>query len=160
MKSTVKKSHLNLSINPNLAQLFDDLSPVHGMTMSGFLEEKIIEMVEEYAPDYMMKLKIQETRELLSELEANLPSVEYQYKNLRQLKQNDSKTNSTKSKEADELEEYREKVYYGFVDAFTYQIDHGTFDWTRIIREFKFQTRFDAQEWVYARLAKDGITKK
>lgn len=159
MRTSVSKSHLNLSINPDIAELFNSMSAIHGKTYSGFLEEKILELAEELAPDMLMELKIKETRELLSQLESDLPSVKSACKSLRNHKKEELKKNSVQYMEEAKLEEYRETMYQRYLDTFTYQVKHNKFDWTLVMADFKFKTKIEAQEWVYARLKNDGITR-
>jgi len=159
MRTTVKKAHLNLSINPDILTLFDSLQQIHKREYSEYFEEKLLELIEELAPDMVMELKIKEKEAELLELKTNLPMVKFSYGNIRKQKL-DKREKSNNTDEADKLKQHRENTYPMFLDTFKYQLKNKIpFDWSLIQDKFRFKTKVDAEDWIHERLKKDRLMK-
>jgi len=158
MSKEPKKAHLNLSINPNLAEIFEDMMSVHGKTFSGFLEEKILELLKDIAPDKLMELEIKATEAKLVELKENLPSVKFAYNQYRKTKQmcnskaKDDRVNDTK------LDEKREALFQRYFDTLKYQVENNRgHDWTKLQDDFGFKNKSETQKYIYEKLVNCGV---
>ncbi len=155
MRETTK-SRLNLTVNPNLIEIFASLEPIHKMTFSGFLEEKLMEYIQEIAPDKLMELEIQAIREKLSKLESELPAVKFHYGNLRKLK-TESKAAKVNT-EIENIESVREAAYQRHLTNIKYQIKtKKPFDWSRLQMDFRFKDRFECMNYIEGRLKAEGL---
>jgi len=156
MRKEQKKAHLNLSINPNLAEIFEELTPVHGKTFSGFLEEKILELLGDIAPDILMEREIRSTETKLAELKENLPSVKFAYNQYRKTKQADnSKGDGLKDSR---LEEQREVLFNRYFETLRYQAENNRgHDWVKLQTDFGFKSKSETQKYIYEKLANQGV---
>ena len=160
MKPTENKAHLNATIDPNLAMLFKALQPVHRKTFSGLLEESIISLLKEIAPDKLLELEIQKTEERLAELNSSLPTVKFAYSNLREcLKENANGAKEEKEEKA-KLEKYRDEKYIDCIEMLKYQAKRpNLFDWKNLQEIFMFKNRLETQEYITGKLKADGYMK-
>jgi hypothetical protein len=156
MRTQEKKSHLNLSINPKLADLFENLQPLTGKTMSGFLEEKIIELAHELAPDMLMEIEIEATQKRLEELKTNYPAVKFQYENMREeLKEEKVKKGD---KEAENIEKLRDVAWESHLSSLIYQTKNKKQkNWTKLMEDMRFKNKFECMDYVEKRLVSEGI---
>lgn len=89
------KSRVNISIDPNIHKMFKLMGPIHGQTLSGFVEEKIVEYARENSPDLIMKREIAR----LDQLKANYSDIHRIYNQIRDYKGNDGKKKETEQEE-------------------------------------------------------------
>ncbi len=81
------KSRVNISIDPKIHTMFKLMAPIHGQTLSGFVEEKIVEYAHEHSPDLIMEREIEQLRQL----EANYPDIHRVYNQIREHKKTNAK---------------------------------------------------------------------
>lgn len=153
MRTDVKKAHLNLSINPDYARLFANLEPIHGMTLSGFLEEKLKELFQEKAPDKLMELEIQETELRLAELKNSLPIIKFTCENLRELHKN---AQEQRGQETTQNNDWLEK-YNQSKDTMANQVNRKYAEWKKIADNWGFKSAKEAEEKVTEQLKKDNL---
>jgi len=155
-KTQTKKAHLNLSINPDILTAFDSLQPIHKREYSEFVEEKLLEFIEQLAPDVIMEMKIREVKEHLSELEDSLPTLKFAYGNLRKIK----KEEASKKEEDDEqvkLERRRDDKYHANIESLKRQAKSNKFQWDTLQNLFWFKNRLETETYILGRLKEDGV---
>lgn len=158
MKTAARKPHLNLSIDPNLLMLFEALKPIHGREYSEFMEEKLTSLLLEIAPDKLMELEIEKTKERLAELEGNLPSVKFAYNNIRALKKEEK--GKKVDNEAEQLEQTRDRMYQKHLPNLKFQIKNNKpFDWSKLQEDLRFKNKFDVMDYVEGRLREEGLMR-
>jgi len=150
MRKEPKKAHLNLSINPYLAEVFESLEPVHGKSFSGFLEEKITELLKDIAPDKILELEIEMMESKLSEMKENLPALRYASKMIKESKKRENIDTSADDK--------REILFVKYLPALEYQVkNRRCHDWAKLQDEFGFKTRIETEEYINSKLFSHGI---
>lgn len=152
-----KKAHLNLSINPDVLELFDLLEPAHKREYSEFVEEKLLELIEQYAPDMVLELKIKAKREELSELEENYHDIKSVYSNLRKFKEGESKRQKTKIAGSRDLEKIRLEKLNPIKSNVAFQVKKGNADWKRISEVLLFDSTNEAKDWVINTLQEECL---
>lgn len=156
-KTQSKKAHLNLSINPDILTAFDSLQPIHKREYSEFVEEKLLEFIEQLAPDVIMEMKIQEAKEHLAEMEDGLPALKFAYGNIRKIKKEDAS-----KKEVDDelikLEHRRDEKYKSNFEALKRQVlANKKLQWDTLQNLFWFKNRLETENYVLGRLRADGV---
>lgn len=157
-RSQPKKAHLNLSINPDILEMFDSLEPIHKREYSEFVEEKLMELINQLAPDMVMERKIKEMRETLSELETSYPGIKYTYKNLRKRELEESKKVHGGEEKVAELENVREDMFKKYLPTLTYQVNNRiSHDWSKLQVDFRFKSKAETQDYIMGRLVSQGV---
>lgn len=99
------KSRVNISIDPNILKMFKLMKPIHQQTLTGFVEEKIVEYAREHSPDLIMEREMAQ----LEQLQANYPAIHQIYEQIRDYKGNDEKKKETEQDE-NRLSEIKKKI--------------------------------------------------
>lgn len=152
-----KKAHLNLSINQDVLDLFDLLESIHKREYSEFVEEKLLELIEQYAPDIVLDLKIKAKREELAELEGNYHSIKSVYSNLRKFKEEENKKQNKKSIVSPNLEKTRLDKIAPIKPYLATQVKKGNADWKKISEVLLFDSQNEAREWVISQLKEECL---
>jgi len=95
MLSEENKSRVNISIDPNIFKMFKLMKPLHQQTLTGFVEEKILEYAREHSPDLIMEREMAQ----LEQLQANYSAIHQIYEQIRNHKGNDEKKKETEQEE-------------------------------------------------------------
>jgi len=155
-KTQTKKAHLNLSINPDILTAFDSLQAIHKREYSEFVEEKLLEFIEQLAPDVIMEMKIREAKEHLAEMEDGLPALKFAYGNLRKIKKEE-----VSKKEVDDeqirLERRRDDKYHANIESLKRQAKSNKFQWDTLQNLFWFKNRLETETYILGRLKEDGV---
>lgn len=99
------KSRVNISIDPNIHKMFKLMAPIHGQSLSGFVEDKIMEYARENSPDLIMERDIAQ----LKQLENNYPEIHRIYNQIRDHKGNDGKKQEIEHEE-NRVSEIKKKI--------------------------------------------------
>lgn len=98
------KSRVNISIDPSIHKMFKLMAPIHGQSLSGFVEEKIVEYARANSPDLIMEREITQ----LEQLKNNYPDIHRIYAQIRNYRGNDG--NKKGIEDETRISEIKEKI--------------------------------------------------
>jgi hypothetical protein len=160
LRKKEKKTDLHVTITPIVIDYFEELRNIHKRDYSEFIESKLLELISEVAPEYILEMKLKAAEKEVSDLkEAMINLKTLKIIDFEKQKAEKEIKNLRESAEK-ELQDNKEKQYIRYFETLKFQSKNGiNHDWSTIIKDFGFKSKAEAVEWVYDREKVDGIRK-
>jgi len=143
------KADLHLTINPLVVEYFNTLKPVHGRESSEFVEEKLLELIAEVAPDKALEIELAAAEKKVMDIKKVMVEVKF----LKAIDTEKQKANKERAKLQDEeesrLKAHRETMFLKYRKTLEFQRENNRpHDWNKIQEDFKFKNKYEAMDYI------------
>lgn len=151
------KSDLHVTINPLVVEYFEALRSIHKREYSEFVEEKLLDLIKEVAPEKYLEMKLATAEKEVIDIKQAMIEV----KLLRSIDLEKQKAKESQAKLAEDEnsknDQYRNEKYEQNKFSIASQVNKKLMDWKVFSEVYRFNNFHEAEDWATTKLNSDKL---